>query len=121
MAKKKDNVSLETLVSLRDQFGLGTSQGNSYQNMINERMGSKKRHKVLGVPSKGQMDIAKAGRSEIVAEMKMKSSPMANVGALVLKGNTDEEIKKALKGSKTVTPKVASKKTKHSGTMMGGL
>ena len=38
----------------------------------------------------------------------------------VLKVSTDDEIKKALAGSKNIEPKKSNRKTKHSKTMMGG-
>lgn len=109
---KKETVSMETLISLRDRFGLGTSRGNSYQNMINERKGVKKRHKVLGVPNETQMAIASKMKSEIVASV--KNQPIEKATASVLSSGIENEIKTVL-GKKMITgvKPDAVKKTKH--------
>lgn len=113
----KNQKDIDTLASARSLYEPGSQQYNRIQNSINKLSGVKKRHDTKNAPTNEQMKIAKKGRQEIMAGM----SPIAKTASMVLMGNTDKEIEKALKGIKTSTPKVTVRKTKHSGTMMGGL
>lgn len=117
---KVDKKRIDELAKARDAFGLNTREGARLQNIINAELGVKKRRDWSNMPTASQMKIAEKGKKEVMASVKASKSPLAEIAKSVLKGSTDEEIKKALAGSKNVEPKKMAKKTKHSKTMMGG-
>ena len=123
MAKKlspEQQKEIDDYAKARDAFGLNSREGARLQNVINAEMGVKKRRDWSNLPTSNQMKIAEKGRNEVVATLKASKSPLADIAKNVLKGSTDDEIKKALAGSKTIEPKKSNRKTKHSKTMMGG-
>jgi len=116
MANKR---KIDVHAKARDSYGLNTREGARIQNVINAELGSKKRRDWTNMPTANQMKVAKAGKSEIVAGI--KADRMALIAMGVMKGNSDKEIDKALKNARNIVVTTKPKKTKHSGTMMGGL
>ena len=124
MPKKKltaeEQKRVDAFAATRDFFGKDTREGIRAQNQINDLFGVGKRKDWSNTPTASQMKIAEKGRKEVMASVKASKSGLADIAKSVLKGSTDDEIKKALAGSKTIEPKKMAKKTKHSKTMMGG-